>query len=146
MKFTPPVKVPLFEANGMVNREWALFFQNLSQGDPGTLWTPTYSGLTLVGSVVHTGKWYRISDYMQYFWATITSSGGGTHASTAGTTYLSNYPSDITGNGGSVRVSNMATNIAAGGGVAVASNDRIYLPTWAATAETFVVAGVVEAR
>jgi hypothetical protein len=137
----PPVNAPLLNGN-VVSREWLLFFQNLSDGDPGEDWNPAYTGLTVVGSLAHTGRFYRISRNLQYFFATITSVGGGTSASVAGTTYINNWPSMILKDS-SVFASNSTTNLGIGVGIAKAANNRIYTPAWSATTNTITICGIL---
>lgn len=133
----PPILVPFFDQNGLISREWNLYFQFLSIGDPGTLWTPTFSGLT--GSPTITGYWYQMGMYQAFFTATIN----GTSASTAGTTYISNFP-DTINTDSVILAANSTTNIGIGTGIARAANQRIYTPTWAVTSQIVTVSGTIQ--
>lgn len=145
MRYKPPLQVAFFDRNGNISREWALFLEFAHTEDTGQDWTPTWSSLTTVGSVTHTGRIYRLSSSLIYFRATITTSGGGTTASTAGTTYISNFPATAAFNGACVAV-NTTTNQAIGSGVINATNSRIYTPAWIATSNGITISGTIEAR
>jgi hypothetical protein len=145
MRRKPPLNVPFLDGLGMVNPDWGVFFQEDYTGDTGNDWTPTYTSLTTAGSVTHTGRIYRVSSSLIYFRAKIVTSGGGTSASSAGTTYISNLPATVTIDG-SCQATRVTTNLEIGGGAVIASNSRIYPPTWAATTNIIVITGLIEAR
>lgn len=138
--FSPPSNVPIINAFGVMSREWALFFENISNGDPGDTWTPTWSGLTVVGSPTYDGRFYRLSKNLQFVSVVITTAG--TTASTAGTTYIANWPNMIKRDSAIMAV-NSTTHIGIGTGMANASNNRIYTPTWGATANTITITGII---
>jgi hypothetical protein len=134
----------MIQPNGFVTKEWNEFFLRLVNGDPGQLWDPTFTGLTVVGDVTYSGKWYQLGRYQAYFSVTITSEGG-TSASTAGTTYIDNFPGNINADS-VVLAANSTTNIGIGTGNADSADGRIYTPSWVATTDTITISGTVETR
>ena len=141
----PPKNTPLLDQFNAVTREWVLFFDKLALGDPGDLWVPTYTSLTVVGSVTHSGIFYRISNNLMYFAATITPTGGGTSASTAGTTYINNWPNTIIRDS-VISAGNSDANTGLGNGIALSSNNRIYTPAWSAVNQVITVCGIIQGR
>lgn len=105
-------------------------------------WTPTFTGLTTVGSVSYTGRIVRLGP-LCLFTAEITTSGGGTSASTSGVTYIDNFPY-VPRNNAACSVSDITALAAIGAGVVNSSNGRIFSPTWGATSSTITLSGIVE--
>lgn len=137
MQNKPPVGTQVVDANGFITVPWSLFFQGLATGDPGTLWTPVFSGLT--GTPTISGKWYQIGQYKAFFEATIN----GTSSTTAGTAYISNFPDTINADT-VILAANSTTNIGIGTGIARATNQRIYVPTWNVVTNIVTISGVIE--
>lgn len=102
-----------------------------------TNFTPAFTSLTEVSTVTKTGYIQQVGEFMLLS-ATITPSGGGTSASTAGTTYLT-IPTPVLGGFGAV---NNETSLIAAGLVSVANN-RLYLPTWAASADVRTITALL---
>ena len=119
---------------------WLLYFNQLFNGDAGTSWTPTFTSLTASGTPTITGRYYRISQFLCYFNVLVTPSTN--TSSTAGTTYIDNFPLDANSNGFCLTVSN---NLGGGLGMVVASNNRVYVPSWTTVTTPINVIGVVEA-
>lgn len=132
-----PIQVPIVDENNLVSREWALYFQNLDVVDPGTDWTPTFVNLT--GTPVITARFYKINRYETSISITLV----GTSTSTAGSTYISNFPRDINYDT-TVSAANATTNIGLTNGIAKASNNRIYTPAWSVVGNTIVVSGIIQ--
>lgn len=119
---------------------YILFFNNIVSGDIGTSWTPTFSGLTEVGSATITGVYFSLSNALVYFRVIITP--GTSTSSVGGTTYIDNFPLTITNPGGFITI---AGNANAALGTTNASNNRIYTPTWTAVTTPIILAGIIEA-
>jgi len=92
------------------------------------MWTPTWTGLTVVGAPTYTGEYTRIGRIV--FWEiTITAGGANTTASTYLTTFVNNLPLipvSIT----ECFVYDAITGALSSGEV---SSGGIFTPTWAAT-------------
>ena len=135
-----PITQPVLDNNGLPTLPWTLFFNESFTGDAGTSWSPTFTSLT--GSTTSvTGRYYRISQYLVYFVVNITPSGN--TSSTAGTTYIGNFPLTFNNDGFNTVVSG-----AAGGSIGMnrASDKRIYVPAWTNVSVPLTIIGLVEAR
>lgn len=128
------------EAQGKADIKWILFFSNLVNGDVGTVWTPTFTGLTEVGTATKTGIYYVISNALVYFRVIITP--GTNTSSVAGTTYLDNFPLTIVA---PAIFGTIAGNASAALGTTNASNNRLYTPAWTTVANQIILAGIIEA-
>lgn len=135
-----PTKAQMVSEDGMITLPWALFFSSVYEGDTSTSWTPSIVNLTTVGSATITGRYYLVIRRVVVFFVTITTTG--TTASTSGSTYISNLPIPPYSDGGCFVV----TNGTGGVGHVIASNNRVYLPTWAATANQVSIIGVYEVQ
>lgn len=138
-KIEAPIRIPILDETGAISMPWALFFNSLAIGDPGTEWTPTFVGLTAVGTPKIEGKYYRISRYMTYFRITITPATSTT--ATAGTTYCNNFPVEVSGDSACTVV---AGNTGSNNGMVVGLNNRIYPPSWSAVTIPISIVGLVE--
>lgn len=98
------------------------------------------ASLTLIGALTAAGR-YRIVGKQCFFQVSLVSSTS--IATTAGTHYVS-LPITATGLGGSATMTNDTTNIAVGVCHIDVTNSRCYLPTQAASGNTFNVAGWFE--
>lgn len=136
----PPTKNPLTEKGGELTMPWLLYFNQVFNGDSGTEWTPTFTGLTVSGTPTITGRYYRISQYICYFNVLVTPATN--TSAVAGTTYIDNFPLTANANGFCLTVSN---NLGGGLGMVVATNNRIYVPAWTMVTTPLNVIGVVEA-
>lgn len=143
-KVTPP---PLYnaiaeEGDGIATVPWSLFFNQLYVGDTGTPWTPTFTGLTEVGgSADITGTYYKISQALTYFSIVITPVTN--TSSTAGSTYVNNFPLNITKDGACSAVGGVLGLLP---GMVQASTDRIYPPSWTTATVPVTISGIIEAR
>lgn len=136
----PPTRNPLTEQDGSLTMPWLLFFNQTFNGDSGASWTPTFTGLTTVGTPTITGRYYQLSKYVCYFNILITPATN--TSATAGTTYVDNFPLTASSNGICGTVSN---NLGGGLGMVVASNNRIYVPSWTTVTTPLNIIGLVEA-
>lgn len=128
------------QAKGKATQPWIIWANNVVSGDPGELWTPTFSGLTEVGTATKTGLYYIISNSLVYFRITITPATS--TSSTAGTTYVDNFPLTITS---PATFGVVAGNANAALGTTSVSGNKLYTPTWSALTGMIVLAGLVEA-
>lgn len=136
----PPTRNPLTDDKGVLTMPWLLFFNQAFNGDAGTNWTPTFTGLTSSGAPTITGRYYKISQYLCYFNVLITP--GTNTSSVAGTTYIDNFPLQANANGFCLVVGN---NLGGAIGEVVAINNRIYTPSWTTVTTPINVIGIVEA-
>lgn len=136
----PPIRNPLTEKEGELTLPWVLFFNQVFNGDAGTSWTPTFTGLTTVGAPTITGRYYQISQYLCYFNILITPATN--TSSTAGATYVDNFPLQPSANGFCLVVGN---NLGGAIGEFVSANNRIYTPSWTTVTTAINVIGFVEA-
>lgn len=136
----PPIYDPLAEDDGKAKLSWILFFNGLFDGDTGTTWAPTFTGLTISGTPTITGKYYRISRAIAYFRVTITPSTSTT--STAGTTYINNFPLVMKGDGICFAVSGL---LGTNSGMCDRASNRVYVPSWSAVTVPLSIIGIVEA-
>jgi hypothetical protein len=98
-------------------------------------WTPAWTGMTVTGSPIYTGKFSIVGQTAQVI-ADINGNGG-TTASAAGTTYFA-LPITATG-GGMVTVSQVAQPSISGVGSVWATQNRAYTPVWAANGGYFTI-------
>lgn len=134
-----PITNPVVDQGGLPTLPWTLFFNQNFEGDAGTDWTPTITGLT--GSTTSvTGRYYRLSQYLTFFRITITPNGN--TSSTAGTTYVGNFPLTFNFDGFNTVVSGSG-----GGTIGMnrASDNRILLPAWTNVSVPLIILGFVEA-
>lgn len=136
-----PIQEKVIDDSGYPSLPWVLFFSGMYDGDSGTNWTPTFTSLTEAGgSATITGKYYRISQYLTLFRVTITPATSTT--STAGTTYIDNFPVNFTSDGICFAVSG---GTGSNSGHIVASNNRIYTPAWNSVTVPLTILGIGEA-
>lgn len=136
----PPIRNPLTEQQGELTLPWVLFFNQVYNGDSGTSWTPTFTNLTISGAPTITGRYYQISQSLCYF--NILISPATNTSSTAGTTYVDNFPLQASANGFCLVVGN---NLGGSIGEVVSANNRIYTPSWTTVTTPINVIGIVEA-
>ena len=143
----PPLLQPIItkpdgSAAGGLSLLWALFFNQIFQGDAGVKWTPTIQNLgTSNAAPTTTGQVYKISQYLTYFRFTIIPAQGGTTTSTVQKTYVDNFPYVMSGNGicGSV-----ASQEGGSLGMCEKATGKIWLPAWNTSADVTII-GMVEA-
>lgn len=123
---------------------WAKWFRDLSallgfeQGHSRII-TPTFAGLVTVGTV-GVSLVYVKDRQMVGFSLILAPSGGGTVAANAGSTYVENLPYEASHDAGAAAV-NAVSLASLGGGRVDAATKRLYLPTFAATANKVIVSG-----
>jgi len=117
-------------------------YRDLTQQDKWNEFTPTFTGLTVVGATTYKGR-FRFVGKQCHFQVSLVAATS--IASTAGTTYLT-LP--VNANAGSLTgiatMTNATTNIAVGSCHISVSNSRCYLPTQSASGNTFTIAGSYE--
>lgn len=145
-----PAYSEVIEKDGKMKRPWLEFLNGLWVGDTGTpdsgssAWVPKFTGLTETGgSAVITGKVFKLSQQIAYFWVRIVPVTD--TSSVLGTTYVNNIPLDIISYGSCTAV---VENITGGAGVGIAevNNNRIYTPTWTTIAAPITISGTIEAK
>lgn len=119
---------------------WISFLDILANGDSGTAWTPTFTGLTEVGTATKTGRYWQISAALTYFRIVITPATN--TSAVAGTTYCDNFPLTIAQAGATATLSGSAAGIA---GI-TASPKRIYTAAWSLVTTPVTLVGLVEAN
>tara|TARA_R100000808_G_C2070769_1_gene98398 strand:- start:120 stop:545 length:426 start_codon:yes stop_codon:yes gene_type:complete len=134
-----PITNPVIDEQGLPTLPWTLFFNQNFEGDAGNAWEPNIVNLTGSTSAV-SGRFYRISQYLVYF--TITISPSGPTSSTAGTTYVDNFPLLFNADGVNAVVSGSS-----GGSLGMnrQSDNRILFPPWTNVSLPLVVLGILEA-
>lgn len=137
----PPIYEPVVGDDGKARIPWILFFNQIFKGDAGSAWPPTFVDLTEVGTPTIEGYYYKITDSLVFFHVNISPSTSTT--STAGTTYIDNFPLTFSNDGVCWAVSG---GLGDGPGHIVASTNRIYVPAWTAVTVDLTVIGIGEAK
>lgn len=135
-----PITESVIDETGRPTLPWTLFFNQAFEGDAGTDWTPNIVGLTGSTTSVE-GRYYRLSQYLVFFRITITPSGN--TSSTAGSTYVDNFPLSFSFDGFNTVVSGST-----GGSIGMnrASDNRILFPSWSNVSVPLIILGIGEAR
>jgi hypothetical protein len=139
MNTPPPSGDQVVDKDGFMSLSWLLFNNGIYEGDTGTDWTPAFTSLTQTGTPTITGRYYRVLRRLCFFRVLIVP--GTDTTSTAGTTYINNFPLTFTSDGVCFAVSG---NLGATPGHIVASNNRIYVPAWTAVTVPLTVIGIGE--
>jgi len=135
----PPTQEVLVEQEtGFATLPWLLFFNQTFAGDAGVQWTPTFTNLTVTGTPTITGRYFKLSRFIGVFWVRITPATD--TSSVAGTTYIDNFPLNMAADGFCVAVSN---GVGSSSGHVVATNRRIFTPTWTALTNPVQIVGLV---
>lgn len=138
----PPNEDKVLTDQGFPRISWALFFENMYEGDGGTEFTPTFQNLGSTGTPTLTGRYYRLGGLnLIFFRVTITPDTN--TSSTAGTTYIDNFPVSFVNDGVCFSVSG---NLGGSLGHIVAINNRIYTPAWTNVTTPVTIIGIGEAR
>lgn len=137
----PPIYQQLGDEGGKATIPWVLFFNGVYEGDAGNDWTPTFQNLTQVGTPTITGRYYQINQNMCYFWIRVVP--GTSTTSTAGTTYINNFPITFAQDGACLAVSGL---LGANAGMIDAATNRIYPPGWSAVTVPVTIVGINVAR
>lgn len=134
----PPKTEPLVEENDFATLNWLAFFEGLSDGDAGTVWTPTFTGLTENGTATKAGKYWRLTKNLAFFRITITP--GTDTTAVAGTTYCDNFPLNITSAGIVGTISGFTAAVSG----ATSSPKAIYTSAWTAITTPINIVGILE--
>src|SRR3990167_9785464 len=121
-------------------------FMREIHGDRGatevSTWTPTWTGLTVVGAPTYSGRYTRIGRII--FWKVeITAGGANTTASSLGTTQITNMPFTIFKHN-TIFTFSTVDGAYRSGGYALAASTVVYTPTWAAINYDFQISGWYE--
>lgn len=137
---SPPIYERISGDDGKATLPWILFMNQLFGGDSGTDWIPEFTNLTEDGDATFSGRYYKLSNYLVFFRATIVPATS--TSSTAESTYISNFPLLFKGDGICFAVRGGAgTN----SGHIIASNNRIYVPAWSTVTTQLSIIGIGEA-
>lgn len=115
-------------------------YRDITGQDRWETFTPVFTSLTVVGTATYTGR-YRVVGKQCQFQVSLVSTTS--VASTAGTTYMA-LPIPAYGIAGIGVMSDDTTNILVGGCHIDVSTSRCYLPTKAASGDTFNLCGSYE--
>jgi hypothetical protein len=115
-------------------------FRDLLGQDAWVPFTPSFTSLTVVGDTSYIGRYRLIGRKCEF---QVKFSAATSIASTAGTTYLT-LPVTARGLSGMAAMTNDSAKTAVGTCHVDSSNSRCYLPTQAASANTFNLAGSYE--
>lgn len=139
---SPPIYEPLSnDPNGVASLPWILFFNQIYTGDKGLDWSPLFTSLTVVGAApTITGRVYKISQSIAFFRIKIVP--GTNTSSTAGTTFVNNFPLIMNADGVCFAVSGL---LGTNSGMCDQSSNGIYVPTWTAVTVPLTIIGMVEA-
>ena len=136
----PPKTEPVIDKEKFMTLPWLIFQDQLASGDAGTSWTPTFTGLTEVGTATKTGVYYRLSKKLVYYRIVITP--GTNTSATNGTTYCNNFPLVMSANGANITVSGFSASVAG----SESSTNRIYTATWSTITTPITIIGIAEAN
>ncbi|MDE2102893.1 MAG: hypothetical protein KGL39_36955 [Patescibacteria group bacterium] len=144
----PPIQQPILTGSdgksvGGLNLLWALFFNQVYQGDAGADWVPQVANLTVVGNAPqYVGRVYKLSQYLTYFRAEIIPANGGNTSSVQAKTYIDNFPYVMSGNGVCMSVTE-----GYGGSLGMCSQatNKIWLPAWNTVNSAVTIIGLAEA-
>ena len=120
--------------------ETGFAYRDLLGQDKWSAFTPVFGSLTVVGATTYTGRYRiigRVLEFQVKFLAATSI------ASVAGTDYLT-LPVTAKGLAGMCTMSNDTTNIAVGVCHIDVTTSRCYLPTQAASGNTFLLCGSYE--
>lgn len=137
----PPLQQPILNQDGSMPWQWILFFNQIFNGDAGAPWIPTFSGLTISGSTPKiSGRVYQLSKYISLF--TVSIIPGTSTSSTAGTTFIDNFPLIMQGDGIVFAVSG---RLGSNSGECEKATNKIWVPTWTTVTVPLSLVGIVEA-
>lgn len=139
---SPPIYQPLSDDDsGKASLPWILFFNQLYNGDTGDTWVPLFTNLTTTGaSPTITGRVYKLNQSIAFFRVKIVP--GTDTSSTAGTTYINNFPLQMSADGINFAVSGL---LGSNSGMCDQTSNNIYVPTWTAVTVPLTIVGMVEA-
>lgn len=137
----PPIQNQLSEeGTGFPTLPWILFFNSIFTGDTGTNFTSvTYANLTVVGTPVITGTYYRIGQFIRF--AIVIDPQGGNTSAVAGTTYF-NLPFDVLVDDACFAVSGLLGTVT---GMIDSTTNRCYPPAWTTVTVPLTITGMCRA-
>ena len=115
-------------------------FQDLQGRGTWTTFTPVFGSLTVVGATTYLGRYRFVGRTCEF---QVRFSAATSIASSAGTDYLT-LPFTAMGLAGVATMSNITANTNVGAAVINSTLSRCYLPTQAASGNTFTLAGWFE--
>lgn len=137
----PPIYAPIADGDtGLLTLPWILFLNSLFTGDTGTTWQPSFTNLTITGTPTITGRYYQIGRSLCYFKVKIVPATD--TSSTAGSTYINNFPLTMNGDGACFAISGL---LGSSSGACDSASNHVYVPAWAAVIVPLTIVGIVEA-
>jgi hypothetical protein len=137
----PPIYSPVVDETGVAELPWVLYFNQIFTGDTGTDWTPTFTSLTTVGTPTIKGSYYKIIQGIAYFRVDIVPATS--TSSTAGTTFINNFPLVFKNNGVCFALSGL---LGSNAGQCLAGTKQIYVPSWSAVTVPLTIVGMCEVQ
>lgn len=134
----PPKTEPVVDKDKFATLNWTVFFEALANGDAGTAWTPTFVGLTEVGTATKIGVYYRLSKKIVFYRIIITPTTN--TSSVLGTTYCNNFPLSMISDGFNVTCSSYTASASG----STYSDRRIYTATWTNITTPITIIGIAE--
>ena len=130
---------PANDLDGKLLDKTGFAYRDLTGQDVWQAFTPTAS-ITVVGTPTYTGRFRLVGRSCQFQISLVSTT---SVATTAGTSYFA-LPVTAKGIGGIATMSNGTTDIAVGVCHVDVATSRVYPPTQAASANTFVICGQYE--
>jgi len=138
----PPTTEVMIDQDGRPSLAWLLFFNQFPIGDTGEVWEPTFDGLTEVGGdATITGRFFKLSQEIVYFHIHIVPATN--TSATAGTTFVDNFPLNVTRNGVCFAVTG---NLGSNSGIVQEGTNKIYVPGWTTVTNPLTIVGIAEAK
>lgn len=131
-----PIRAKVIDSNGLATPTWTEYFGDITNGDVGTSFTPTFSNLTTVGTPTITGVYYQNQGFTDFFVKIVPAT---STSSVAGTT---SFPLPVT-----VSADTGCFTIEGGGaavGVINASSQTVFPPTWTGATIPITITGRVK--
>lgn len=130
-----PIKGAMVDDDKRCTPLWAEFFGRLDSGDVGTSFTPTFTGLTTVGTPTISGVYYQ-NQGLTYFAVKIVP-GSSTTSVFGGTTF--SVPFGVTADTSVSAAWVVGINI----GV-ITTGKMVYCPSWTAVPSPVTITGLVK--
>lgn len=131
-----PIADPIVDDANKCRPSWVQYFSGFKNGDVGTSFTPTFTGLTVVGTPTISGVYYQNMG-MTYFAVKIVPSTSTT--SVLGTTTFP-LPFSVSAD----TTCSVVTGTSSSMGVVNAASKTVYTPNWAAITTPITITGIVK--
>lgn len=131
-----PIFDPIIDDQGKCRPSWVQYFSILQNGDVGTSFTPTFFGLTVVGTPTISGVYYQ-NQGLTYFAVKIVP--GTSTTSVLGTTSFT-LPFSVSADATCGVVAGTSASL----GVINASSKTVYTPNWTGITVPITITGYVK--